>query len=229
MPAEFDEYSHDYEKLVTDPLRTSFGGGSDFFHRRKMDLLLRFFKRQGLSPERMSWLDVGCGRGELLELGRPYFQTCVGCDPSSGMLSETQSAVEVREQTSATAVPFASGTFDLVTAVCVYHHVAPADRTQLTADIRRVLKPGGIFLMIEHNPLNPVTKMVVRRVPLDRDAQLLSARTARSISAAAGMTPFRTEYFLYFPKAVYEKIGRLENGLIGLPMGGQYASYSRKA
>jgi hypothetical protein len=36
MPAEFDEYSHDYEKLVTDPLRTSFvGGGSAFFHKRK--------------------------------------------------------------------------------------------------------------------------------------------------------------------------------------------------
>ncbi len=227
MPAEFDEYSNDYEKLVTDPVRTSFGGGnSEFFHRRKMDLLLRFFERRGLTPSRMSWLDVGCGRGELLKLGRPHFLACSGCDPSSGMLSSAGLTIEVRPQTSATGIPFDSQAFDLVTAVCVYHHVLPADRLDLTSEIRRVLKPGGMFIMIEHNPLNPVTRLVVSRVPLDRDAQLLSASTARSISSNAGLKPFRTEYFLYFPKSVYEKIGRIENGLMRFPLGGQYASYA---
>jgi ubiquinone/menaquinone biosynthesis C-methylase UbiE len=229
MPAEIDDYSSDYEKLVTDPVRSSFGGGSsEFFHKRKMELLLRFFRRRGLRPSAMSWLDVGCGRGELLELGRPHFRECAGCDPSSGMLSAAGAAIEVRPQTSATGVPFDSQAFDLVTAVCVYHHVVPEDRLELTKEIRRVLRPGGMFVMIEHNPLNPVTKLVVSRVPLDKDAQLLSARTARSISTTAGLEPVRTEYFLYFPKSLYEKIGRVENSLIGLPLGGQYASYSLK-
>ncbi len=227
MPAEFDEYSHDYEKLVTDPVRTSFGGGgSAFFYQRKMDLLLRFFRRRGLAPSQMSWLDVGCGRGELLELGRPHFLACAGCDPSSGMLSAAGSAIEVRPQTSPTGIPFDSQAFDLVTAVCVYHHVIPENRPKLTSEIRRVLKPGGMFVMIEHNPLNPVTKLVVSRVPLDRDARLLSAHTARSISSGAGLRPFRTEYFLYFAKSVYEKIGALENALIRFPLGGQYASFA---
>ena len=66
-----------------------------------------------------------------------------------------------------------------MTAVCVYHHVEPGDRAPLTAEIRRVLKPGGMLAIIEHNPLNPVTRAVVKRIPLDRDAQLLSAREAR--------------------------------------------------
>lgn len=229
MPAEFDEYSSDYEKLVTDPVRSSFGGGgSEFFHKRKMELLLRFFSRQGLRPSEISWLDVGCGRGELLELGKPHFRQCKGCDPSAGMLSAADSTIEVRTQTTSTGIPFDSEAFDLVTAVCVYHHVVPEERVALTKEIHRVLKPGGMFVMIEHNPLNPVTKFVVSRVPLDKDAQLLSARTSRSIESAAGLRPFRTEYFLYFPKSVYEKIGRIENHLIGLPMGGQYASYSVK-
>jgi hypothetical protein len=80
--------------------------------------------------------------------------------------------------------------------------------------------------MIEHNPLNPVTKLVVSRIPLDRDAQLLSASAARSIASRAELRPFRTEFFLYFPRSFYERIGRIENGLIRLPLGGQYASYA---
>ena len=82
--------------------------------------------------------------------------------------------------------------------------------------------------MIEHNPLNPVTKLVVSRVPLDKDAQLLSARAARCLTAAAGLQPFPTEYFLYFPKSIYAKLGRIERMLRWLPLGGQYASYASK-
>ena len=56
-------------------------------------------------------------------------------------------------------LPYGTGEFDLVTAVCVYHHVTVDDmRHKLTAEIRRVLKPGGIFCIIEHNPLNPATQ-----------------------------------------------------------------------
>jgi len=229
MSAEFDKFSSDYENLATDPVRTSFGGGgSEFFHARKMELLLRFLKRRDMQPSKMSWLDVGCGQGELLKLGSGHFRARYGCDPSEGMLSAANSDFEVRAQKAATSIPFDSSAFDLVTAVCVYHHVPPADRVALTTEVRRVLKPGGMFVMIEHNPLNPVTKLVVSRVPLDIDAQLLSAHAARSLSSAAGLKPFLTEYFLYFPKSIYAKLGRIENLLGWLPLGGQYASYAFK-
>jgi SAM-dependent methyltransferase len=229
MPEEFDEYAADYETLVTDPVRTRFGGGSsDFFHERKMELLLRFFNRRGLLASQMSWLDLGCGRGELLDLGKEHFRERAGCDPSSEMLRAAGSGLEIRQQASPTGIPFDSQAFDLVTAVCVYHHVLPEDRPKLTSEISRVLKPGGIFIMIEHNPLNPVTKLVVKNVPLDRDAQLLSARVAKSIAVSAGLKPFRTEYFLYFPKSLYATLGRIENVLGWFPLGGQYASYAVK-
>ncbi len=230
MPEEFDQYADNYDNLVTDPVRTRFAGGnSDFFHTRKMELLLRFFSRQRLDPSQMSWLDLGCGRGELLELGRTHFRQRAGCDPSSGMLKAVGSGFEVRRQTSATGIPFDAQSFDLVTAVCVYHHVLPANRLELTAEIRRVLKPGGIFALMEHNPFNPVTRLVVSSVPVDKDAQLLSPRVAESIAAAAGLTPFQTEYFLFFPKALYERLRHMEHLLGWLPLGGQYASYALKS
>jgi len=144
------------------------------------------------------------------------------------MLSAASDGIEVRRQTAATSIPFESSTFDLVTAVCVYHHVLLEERGELTSEIRRVLKHGGTFVMIEHNPHNPVTKLVVSRVPLDKDARLLSARTARYLTAAAGLEPVLTEYFLYFPKSIYAKLGRIENMLSWLPLGGQYAFYAFK-
>ena len=229
MSAEFDRFSGDYENLVTDPVRTSFGGGSsEFFHTRKMELLLRFLKRRGMQPSKMSWLDLGCGQGELLKLGGGHFRERYGCDPSQGMLSAASDGIEVRRPIAATSIPFESSTFDLVTAVCVYHHVLLEERGELTSEIRRVLKRGGTFVMIEHNPHNPVTRLVVSRVPLDKDARLLSARTARYLTAAAGLKPILTEYFLYFPKSIYAKLGRIENMLGWLPLGGQYAFYASK-
>lgn len=227
MEEEFDRYANDYEHLVTDSIRDSFGGGSEFFHTRKMELLLRFLRRTGVSPSALTWLDVGCGQGELLRMGQSQFGRVAGCDPSAGMLTAARS-IEVKQQPSATELPFESESFDLVTAVCVYHHVIPEERVKLTLEITRVLKKGGTFVMIEHNPINPLTQLVVSRVPIDKDAQLLSARSARRVEAAAGLNPFRTEYFLYLPRPLYKLLGRIENLLDWLPLGGQYASYALK-
>jgi SAM-dependent methyltransferase len=118
--------------------------------------------------------------------------------------------------------------FDLVTAVCVYHHVPPASRAALTGEVRRVLRPGGIFCMIEHNPVNPVTRLIVSRTPVDSDAILLPTKEARSLAAGAGLAPVEQSYFLYFPPALYRYLGRLETMLAKIPLGGQYALFSRK-
>jgi len=70
----------------------------------------------------MTWLDVGCGRGELLGLSGANFAGAAGCDPSLAMLSCGGHFV-TRTQTHPTELPFPSHSFDLVSAVCVYHHV----------------------------------------------------------------------------------------------------------
>lgn len=227
MPEEFDQYSEDYQHLVTDSIRDSFGGGSEFYHARKMELLLRFFRRAGKAPSGLAWLDVGCGQGELLGMGKPHFGRIAGCDPSAGMLSGAR-GIEVKRQPSATELPFEPASFDFVTAVCVYHHVIKEERVKLTAEVNRVLKSGGIFAMIEHNPYNPLTQLVVSRVPVDRDAHLLSPRSARRVESAAGLKPYRTEYFLYLPKPLYQRLGRVEDLLDWFPFGGQYAAYALK-
>jgi SAM-dependent methyltransferase len=224
---EFDQYAADYDKLLRDPIRDRFSGGSEFFFQRKWELLQEYFASRGVQTSSSRWLDVGCGRGELLRLGAARFEEVCGCDISIKMMRSV-SGIRVVAQTEKTKLPFASGTFDLVTAVCVYHHVEPMDRPALTSEIARLLKPSGTACIIEHNPFNPMTQLIVLRTPVDVDARLLRAATAHRLLADQGLRPTATRYFLYFPKSVYSRVKSLEAGLAAFPLGGQYAVFAQK-
>jgi len=224
----FDRLSPSYDELLRDPIRDRFTGHeSAFFHRRKADLIRRFFRRQGQASSSLRYLDVGCGKGELLQLLQSDFKQTAGCDVSSGMMKGI-SGIETRVQKDPLQIPFGDAEFDLVTAVCVYHHVLPTARQTLTREIQRVLGPGGIFCMIEHNPYNPVTRLIVSRTPVDADAILLPAAEARQLTAGAGLAALEQDYFLYFPQTIYRYLGPLEAVLSKIPLGGQYAVFSRK-
>ena len=225
---EFDRYSPAYEDLLKDPLRDRFTGNESlFFHQRKCELIRRFFRRRRVSTSALNYLDVGCGKGELLSLLREDFARSAGCDVSAAMMEGIE-GVDARLQTDPLRIPFDDAEFDLVTAVCVYHHLPVASRALLTADVFRVLKPGGVFCMIEHNPVNPVTRTIVARTPVDQDAILLPAGEARVLATQAGLFHSATTYFLYFPKNLYRIVGWAESWLTKIPLGGQYAIFARK-
>lgn len=131
-----------------------------------------YFNRIGklLQPE-MRWLDVGCGRqlvpkwmggGEEIEARlRSCAKLIIGIDPDFAALGENHSC-HARLQTDSAVLPFASGSFDLVTANMVFEHIeAPL---QSLKEIRRVLKPGGRLLLLTPNWLDIVT-LVARAVP----------------------------------------------------------------
>jgi ubiquinone/menaquinone biosynthesis C-methylase UbiE len=224
---EFDQYANEYKALTHDPIRERFAPGSEFFHRRKWELLADYMVRTGISPDQSAWLDVGCGQGDLLRMGVSHFREVAGCDLSTGMLAACDE-LKVTPQTEATRLPFPDQAFDLITAVCVYHHVEPKDRPALTAEIGRVLRPGGTVCIIEHNPFNPVTQLIVSRLPVDADAHLLTAGAAHRLMTNVGLTSAETSYFLYFPERVYQRAQKIESWLRHVPAGGQYAAFARK-
>jgi|SRR5579872_455888 len=224
----FDRLSPSYDELLRDPIRDRFTGHeSGFFHRRKADLIRQFFRRRGVTSSKLCYLDIGCGKGELLGLLEPDFKRVAGCDVSAAMLRQI-TGVETRIQSDPLRIPFGDAEFDLVTAVCVYHHVPAAERSALTVEIGRVLRRDGVFCIIEHNPFNPVTRLIVSRTPVDADAVLLPALEACELAAGAGLDLLERDYFLYFPQAIYRYLGCLEGALAKVPLGGQYAVFSRK-
>jgi ubiquinone/menaquinone biosynthesis C-methylase UbiE len=228
MGAEFDSYAHSYKELIREPIRDRFARDPLFFTERKWILLREYFKRRGLSSRKMSWLDVGCGEGDLLRFGQGEFGRVVGCDASAEMMQSAQ-GLEVRHQKSADRLPFGDEEFDLTTAVCVFHHVEPAHRRALILEMKRVLRPGGLICLIEHNAQNPVVRGMVSRIAVDVNAVLLKQRECHDLFESAGMRSLGTEFFLYLPEKLFRLFGQLEVFGRRIPLGGQYAAFGVKA
>jgi SAM-dependent methyltransferase len=225
MSAEFDRYAREYDALLKDSIRERFTQDPEFFHLRKWLLLQEFLERWSIPSQKCSWLDIGCGKGELLRFGRANFREAAGCDPSAAMLNECAD-LNVRRQTENGALPFGDSSFDVVTAACVYHHLDHAERLALTAEARRVLRPGGLFVIFEHNPWNPATRLIVSRTPVDANAVLLTARETRALLSGAGLRVRKTCYYLYLPQSLYRRFSGLERFLGAIPAGGQYAVFA---
>jgi ubiquinone/menaquinone biosynthesis C-methylase UbiE len=125
------------------------------------DRLTGSVEREVLGPRRASLLpNLG---GEVLEVGAgtgaslPHFHRAtrvVASDPDPGMrkrlerkLDQACVPVEVAEA-AAEALPFADGSFDSVVFVCTLCTVVDPDRA--LAEARRVLKPAGRLVALEH-------------------------------------------------------------------------------
>jgi len=230
MYAEFDQFSDAYEDLLKDPILDQFApSGRGFFNVRKLEILNRFFRDRGLDNSRFSLLDVGCGKGDFLKLAASSFRQLAGCDPSERMLAGVNpGTIDARLQRSPTEIPFDSHTFDVLTAICVFHHVSPDDRPMICAEMNRVLRQHGVMCLIEHNPFNPVTQVIVRRTPVDAGAKLLTPALSKRLVCRAGFAVIAIRYFLYMPEAWFGKMGWLERLLSRFPLGGQYAIFCRK-
>lgn len=98
-------------------------------------------------------LDVGSGRGGVMELFWRDVKLTVGLDPDQASLAERREplpAVCGRGET----IPAGSAAFDLVVALWVLEHL-PQPGLALK-EIRRVLRPGGRFLFLTPNALHPL-------------------------------------------------------------------------
>jgi 2-polyprenyl-6-hydroxyphenyl methylase/3-demethylubiquinone-9 3-methyltransferase len=73
----------------------------------------------------------------------------IGLDLSAAMLAEALDLDCVRA--SARRLPFASASFDRVVAVEVFEHLAARAVDQVCDEVRRVLRPGGTFVIVDKN------------------------------------------------------------------------------
>ncbi len=101
----------------------------------------------------MRVLDVGCGRGGVIELLWREAGLPVGVDPDLASLREHRAEIR-RVCGLGEALPVADGQFDLVLALWVLEHVARPER--LLAEVHRALRPGGRFLFLTPNARHPL-------------------------------------------------------------------------
>jgi ubiquinone/menaquinone biosynthesis C-methylase UbiE len=103
-----------------------------------------------------SVLDVGCGNGRYLaELrSRGHRGFVCGADLSEGMLRTARpNAGDAPLLVSdAQALPFASDSFDVLLSMHMLYHVP--DRAQALTEMRRVVRPGGVTLVLTNSSLH---------------------------------------------------------------------------
>ena len=109
----------------------------------RLDALVRVLKPL---PTR-SILDLGCGKGRFASRLTKAGANVVGLDLSPAMLAEANGLDRVRG--SARRLPFADRSFEAVVAVEVFQHLPAID--DVLAEVRRVLRPGGVIALIDKN------------------------------------------------------------------------------
>jgi SAM-dependent methyltransferase len=224
MTELFDSYRSNYRDVVQSSIDFS-GLPHSFFMRAKADLLRELIARR-LGPEKPAMLDVGCGVGSFHPLLRGMVGRLSGIDVSSASIAQARTdnpGVDYRDFDSH-SFPFENASFDLVTAICVMHHVVPTEWAHFMGEMRRVVRPGGLVCVIEHNPLNPLTRLAVSRCEFDRDAVLLGAGTTRKLMAAGGLREIDSRYFVLLPWEA-KPARRIERALGSVPLGAQYAAF----
>jgi len=109
--------------------------------------ILQVIKSLMVLESQTQWLDFGCGNGGLVRYVREH-EPCQIVGFEEGW---------IREKALAMTIPLlergqlndCSGAFDIVTAIEVLEHVV--EPLQVLAQIRRLLKPGGLFFFTTGN------------------------------------------------------------------------------
>src|SRR4029077_32222 len=152
-------------------------------------------------------------------LGQLHARTVVGVDASRESLDVARRVhADARLQFRSTSDLETAGQFELVYCNGVFHHVEPAQRPAALGYVHRSLAAGGYFALWENNPWNPGTRLVMQRIPFDRDAKPLSARHARELFIRAGFDVLRPDFLFLFPRAL-SALRPLEARLVRVPAG----------
>lgn len=227
MEELFDK-SAEYDKMLNKGISLSGEDKYFFIHGRFGDLVKNLPLEKGMEKV----LDFGCGVGDATIVMKEYFP--------EAEITGSDTAIKALEY--ARCNNGANGTiryleikdfqvqneFDLCYVNGVFHHIPIEQRAGAIKMIYDSLKPGGLLALFENNPLNPGTKMVMSRIPFDKDAiTLVPNETRRMLTLAGFKIKIKPRFLFYFPK-VFRFLRPLEKFFVHIPLGAQYYFLAEK-
>jgi SAM-dependent methyltransferase len=221
------DLSQEYDSMLNKGIKLS---GEDKFYFIKGRLNeIKTVLPKNFAPEKI--LDFGCGIGDTSNYLSQLFPSAkiTGVDIAQEALKY---AAQKYNKPNLIFKPLSElplhQNFDLCYVNGVFHHINTDKRAEALSLIYQSLKPKGYFAFCENNPLNPATKMVMKRIPFDKDAVLIKHRSARVMLKEVGFSKlFETRFLFYFPKM----LGFLrftEKALKKIPLGAQYIIVAQK-
>lgn len=226
---DFNAYRGSYRDLVQDSLALP-GTNASAFTRVKADHLVELAGEHLGDPQQVHALDVGCGLGETDRFLKDRLGAVDGVDIAEDLIGEAMRAnpwARYRAYALGEPIPHEDGAFDLTFTICVLHHVPPQERGQFMREMARVTRPGGMVVIFEHNPLNPLTRRTVNRCEFDRDAELLRMREAKRLLTDQRLVPLSSPYIIFLT-STGPRTRRFERLVRRVPAGAQYFAAARK-
>lgn len=138
-------------------------------------------------------LDIGCGAWPALLL-ETRFARKAGLDPLAGSVPGVPPEVEMSALRLAGPVtlPYPDGAFACVTSLAVLEHLDPGSLPSLSAEIRRVLAPGGrVIITTPHAIADPLLHALARLglaspEEIEEHQNLFRRRDLRALLLAGG-------------------------------------------
>lgn len=227
--AEFDRFADEYYSNLRDVIALS-GEAPEYFAAYKVRDVARIATGKGLVPERI--LDFGSGIGSSIPHFREQFPKAgLVCADVSGKSLEIAKARFPGDETytkiDGDVLRLEDCSVDISFSACVFHHIPPDEHLHWLRDIFRVVRPGGMLFIFEHNPFNPLTVRVVRTCTYDENAILIRASRMKSLLRQAGWKSVAARYRVFFPGplAIFQPLERL---LGTVALGAQYFVCGRK-
>lgn len=223
---EFDKFADEYSALHASNIGIS-GERPEYFAEYKIkDLAAEYRSRHRAVPAAPAVLDFGAGVGTSVPFLREHLRgarlTCLDVSARSLELGRARFSDRARFlHFDGRHVPLDSCSQDIVFAACVFHHIAHDEHDALLREFRRVLVPGGMAMVFEHNPYNPLTVRAVNSCPFDENARLISARAMCLRFSQAGLSNPKLRYRVFFPRML-RRLRALERWMTWLPLGAQY-------
>jgi len=220
--ANFDRYKDAYRREVQKAIGFS-GRDVEFFAQAKARVLLQIAERHLGRTQNLRVLDVGCGIGLMDRFLRSHVDELHGVDLSVECIAAATAVnpdVEYRSY-DGSRLPYDDERFDLSFVMNVLHHIHMPERRNFISEMCRVTRSRGLVLVIEQNPLNPLTRLAVSRCTFDDGCELARRRAVERLFDGNGARLVETRYIMFLPWSG-RFVDKVEFALRGIPLGAQY-------
>ncbi|MFN0022342.1 MAG: class I SAM-dependent methyltransferase [Parvularculaceae bacterium] len=135
-------------------VETLFTGAGAAMRRQALPLVRKALA--GRDPASLSYLDLACGAGAFTQSVLDEWPAlhATALDLSPAYLGKARAALSPYRnvrfiEAKAEATGLAAASFDVITAVYLFHELPPKIRVEVAAEIARLLKPGGSFILVD--------------------------------------------------------------------------------